>query len=229
MTRENRLSQQSCYKNLSDTCPENNFLVEKTTELDCGIIWNVVPRSTPKIIRKCSRCDRDRFYSSDKFRVNANKKLIDVWLIYKCIHCDATLNLPIIHRTSITKIAENLLNRFESNDTALCWQYAFDSSLFQKGMKLDWDIDFTIQEHILDNRIESEQLAKIQIMIKSQYHLKIPIFALLRVKMQISRTQIEKLQGNKALEIFNLNGDPLVPKTSLGSGCILKLTVPAGV
>ena len=37
MTRENLLSQQPRYKNS---------------------LWHVVPTSTPKIIRKCSRCDR---------------------------------------------------------------------------------------------------------------------------------------------------------------------------
>ncbi|HEV2524222.1 MAG TPA: DUF1062 domain-containing protein [Gammaproteobacteria bacterium] len=220
MTSENLLSQQPRYKNLLDSRPENNFLVEKATELGYGSLWHVVPTSTPKIIRKCSRCDRDRFYSSDKFRVNANKKLIDVWLIYKCVHCDATLNLPIISRTPITKIEEDLLNRLQSNDTALCWQYAFDASLFQ-GMKMDWDIDIVIQTETLDNPIVCEPLDKIQIQVKSQYNLKIPIFSVLRVKMQMSRSQLEKLQCNKALEVFNLKGEPLVLKNSLGSGCLL--------
>ncbi|HXH54559.1 MAG TPA: DUF1062 domain-containing protein [Gammaproteobacteria bacterium] len=221
MIRENLLSPQPRYTNLLGALPENNFLVKKTTELDYGLLWHVVPTSTPRIIRKCSRCDRDRFHSSDKFRVNANKKLIDVWLIYKCVHCDATLNLLIINRRPITKIEADLLNCLQSNDTALCWQYAFSSNLFQKGIKMDWDIDIVVKTEILDNPIVCKALDKIQIQIKSQYNLKIPIFSVLRVKMQMSRAQLEKLQKKQALEIFNLNGEPLVLKNSLGSGCIL--------
>jgi hypothetical protein len=221
MTRENLLSQKLHYKNLLGSLPENNFLVKKTRELGYGTLWHVVPTSTPKIIRKCSRCDCDRFHSSDKFRVNANKKLIDVWLIYKCAHCGATLNLSIINRRSITKIKADLLNRFQSNDTALCWQCAFDSRLFPKGIKMDWDIDIVIKAEILANPIVCKALDKIQIQVKSQYNLKIPIFSVLRAKMQMSRAQLEKLQHNKALEVFNLNGEPLVLKNVLGSGCVL--------
>lgn len=186
-------------------------------------VWHIIPRSTPKIIRKCSRCDRDRFYSSDKFRVNANKKLIDVWLIYKCVHCDTTLNLPIIHRTAITKIAEDLLNRFQNNDQLLCWQYAFDGSLFQKGMKIDWDIDIVIQEQLLANHLAFEASGKAQIQIKSDYHLKIPIFSVLRSKMQMSRSQLEKLQNSQTLQIFNCKMEPIASKDSIGHGCILTI------
>ena len=223
MRREILLSQHSHYTNIQDACPENNFS-EGTKQAVCyEYVWTVLPSTTPKIIRRCPRCDRDRFYSSDKFRINANKKIIDVWLIYKCVNCDFTHNLPIITRKPVSKIDGKLFTRLQENDAALCWQYAFDAGIFQKGMQIDWDIDIAIQERSLQNEVVVDD-CKVQILIQSEFILKIPIFSVLRAKMQLSRNLLEKLQKNEELEVFRQNGDPLNLKAALGQGCILRVS-----
>src|SRR5437016_4799441 len=89
-------------------------------------VFTIVPKSTPQIIRRCARCEANRFASSNKFRINANKKILDVWLIFKCIACDYTLNVSIFSRKSIKSIDRILLERFHKNDSELVLQYAFD-------------------------------------------------------------------------------------------------------
>lgn len=186
-------------------------------------IWRVIPCSTPKIIRKCTRCNENRFCSSDKFRVNANKKIIDAWLIYKCIRCDFTLKLVIITRTAVSKIDRTLLERLHGNDQVLATQYAFETSLL-KEMQLDWEIDFVVEGQSL--RVDSEldlNNDKMYIMIKSEYYLKIPIFSILRKKLECSRNKLQKLEKRDALRVYSLTGGVLDLKNQLGVGCIINM------
>ena len=67
--------------------------------METTITWEVKVNNTPLLIKKCSHCDSDRFYCSDKFRMNAQKKNIDVWLIYRCVKCDNTCNLTLLSRS----------------------------------------------------------------------------------------------------------------------------------
>jgi acetyl esterase/lipase len=61
----------------------------------------VLPVRTPHVIRTCPRCNTRRaFASSDRFRVNASGRRLDVWLIYRCAYCDVTWNLTVVERST---------------------------------------------------------------------------------------------------------------------------------
>lgn len=49
--------------------------------------WVVVPTCLPLVLRRCHVCASEHFRASGKFRVNANHKLIDVWLLALCTAC----------------------------------------------------------------------------------------------------------------------------------------------
>jgi len=190
-------------------------------------IWKVVPSSTPKMIRKCTRCHSNRFSSSDKFRINANKKIIDVWLIYKCTECDFTVNRTIISRKNVSCIDRTLLARLLENDIELARHYAFDTNFLQ-GVKLDWNIDFLFEFdtkcRVLKEEITFKQDAhKTRVLITCEYFLKIPIFSVLRKKMEHSRNQLEKLYEKGDLTLYNLQGDNLDLKTFMGKHCVITL------
>ena len=61
-----------------------------------------------------------------KFRTNAQKKRIDVWLIYRCERCSETWNLPVFERVAIGDIPPDEFNAIAHNDAALANLYAFD-------------------------------------------------------------------------------------------------------
>ena len=71
------------------------------------------------------------FISTRRFRVNANKNKLDVWLIYQCKKCKHTLNIPIYERVSPQKIPKKLYEGFLANDEELALRYAADSALFK--------------------------------------------------------------------------------------------------
>lgn len=86
-----------------------------------------------KVIHKCARCGRKMtFISTRRFRVNANKNKLDVWLIYQCKKCKHTLNIPIYERTVPQKIPGELYELFLANDEELAVRYALDAALFKR-------------------------------------------------------------------------------------------------
>lgn len=86
-----------------------------------------------QVIHKCARCGRKMtFISTRRFRVNANKNRLDVWLIYQCKKCKHTLNIPIYERTAPQKIPGELYEGFLANDGELAVRYASDAALFKR-------------------------------------------------------------------------------------------------
>ena len=63
---------------------------------------------------------------SGKVRLNAHRKLIDTWLIYRCTACDNTWNRPILERRSVREIDPALLQALQSNDGDWVRALAFD-------------------------------------------------------------------------------------------------------
>ena len=73
-----------------------------------------------------------------KFRTNAQKKRIDVWLIYRCSACDEVWNLPIFERVATGDIAPDAFDAIARNDPALALRHAFDHArLARHGVTLE--------------------------------------------------------------------------------------------
>ncbi|MEM1045238.1 MAG: DUF1062 domain-containing protein [Pseudomonadota bacterium] len=78
--------------------------------------WTLKPGAAPGILRRCPRCDQSRrFETTDRFRVNAQKKRIDAWLIYRCSTCGATWNRPVFRRREVTSVAPADLRDMQEN------------------------------------------------------------------------------------------------------------------
>ncbi len=92
-----------------------------------------------RVVHKCGHCGKKMtFISTRRFRVNANKNKLDVWLIYQCKKCKHTLNIPIYERVSPQKIPKELYEGFLANDEELALRYAADPALFKsKNFVLD--------------------------------------------------------------------------------------------
>ena len=86
------------------------------------------------VVRYCKKCQtKTEFTSSGLFRVNANRKNLDVWLIYKCIKCNTTWNLTILSRITTGSIPQDLLDGFHENDIELAKHYASDVTLIKRN------------------------------------------------------------------------------------------------
>ncbi|MEM9190317.1 MAG: DUF1062 domain-containing protein [Myxococcota bacterium] len=89
-------------------------------------VWMVRAMRSPRPRRWCRRCDDNQpFESTDKFRVNANGKKIDVWLIFACQGCGARWNHRLVQRRTVPQIGEDRYRRYLDNDVALARAEAF--------------------------------------------------------------------------------------------------------
>ncbi|MFE4974325.1 DUF1062 domain-containing protein [Kitasatospora sp. NPDC056651] len=102
--------------------------------------WVVMPTCLPLVRRRCHTCASERFRASGKFRVNANHKLIDVWLLVLCTGCGRTAKLTVLERARVRSVRPDLLDRLHANDPGLTAELLRDPAVLRRGrVALDWD------------------------------------------------------------------------------------------
>ncbi len=95
---------------------------------------NQVDFDTIKIYHRCGGCGKKQeFINSGKFRVNANGKSVDVWLIYRCAKCKHSWNLTIYERRKPTKISGDEYQKFLDNDMDLAREYGNNIGFLKKN------------------------------------------------------------------------------------------------
>ncbi|BEL06504.1 DUF1062 domain-containing protein [Actinoplanes sichuanensis] len=105
-----------------------------------SLTWAVVPTDMPLVLRRCHSCASRLFRPSGKFRVNANHKLLDVWLLILCTGCGDTAKLTVLERMTVRSIAPELLDRLHDNDLALTAELLQDPVVRHRNrIALDWD------------------------------------------------------------------------------------------
>ena len=160
----------------------------------------------PLLIKKCSHCDSDRFYCSDKFRMNAQKKNIDVWLIYRCVKCDNTCNLTLLSRSKPDLIDKTLFHSFSMNDKDTAWKYAFSTEMERKNnLRLDYG---SVEYEIIPNTSLEDLLnlsnEVIKIHIKCEFEFDLKLSSLIKRCFSLSANQVKRMfaaVGNHVVEL----------------------------
>jgi len=156
-------------------------------------LWLIVPDQLPTVIRRCSKCKgKTEFQNSGKFRVNANGKLLDVWLIYRCSHCDTSWNMTIIKRANPENIDKEEYKGFLSNSPQLAASYGSNRELFIKN-KAEI-VEVKSGYHILKTPVitPGNKEYSLEIQIKNPSALKLRADVLLAGELEVSRSQIKK-------------------------------------
>lgn len=155
--------------------------------------WLIVPDQLPTVIRRCPKCKgKTEFQNSGKFRVNANGKLLDVWLIYRCNHCDTSWNMTIIERANPENIDKEEYKGFLSNSPQLAASYGSNRELFIKN-KAEI-LEGKSWYHILKTPTitPGNKEYSLEIQIKNPSALKLRADVLLAGELEVSRSQIKK-------------------------------------
>jgi hypothetical protein len=102
--------------------------------------WVVIPTCLPLVHRRCHTCASERFQASGKFRVNANHKIIDAWLLALCTACGETAKLTVLERVNVRSVRPELLERLHDNDPDLTAELLQDPLVQRRNrIALDWD------------------------------------------------------------------------------------------
>jgi hypothetical protein len=105
--------------------------------------WQVRRTRLPSVRRRCLSCGSDTHEASGNFRVNANHKLLDVWLLLQCSRCDRTAKATVVERSA--SIDHSRLRRFEKNDSDLIAEVLLDPAVARRNrFTLDWEDSWEI-------------------------------------------------------------------------------------
>lgn len=156
--------------------------------------WELVPENLPIVKRNCPKCNEKAHYiNSEKFRVNANKNNIDIWLIYQCKKCKSTWNMTIYERIKPYEINKYEYERFLSNDKELAREYAFNLSIYNKN-KAE-----VILEHVnyklIQEKLEAYHINENELVIEivCKYPIELRVDKLLSDKLGLSRSKIKNM------------------------------------
>jgi hypothetical protein len=180
------------------------------------LVWRVAATEGPLVVKDCAKCSgRSRFVCSEKFRVNAQQRSLDVWLIYRCTACDGTWNCRLVRRAAPTAIAPDLYAKFLSNDRDAARCYAFDLALLKRnGVKA---------EHRGEVVLEGPELAPdafasgtARVLVRCELAGRWRLDRLLAPKLGISRSRLERLGDEGGIELdppVKRLGAPLAART----------------
>jgi hypothetical protein len=98
-----------------------------------------MPTCLPLVLRRCHTCASESFRASGKFRVNANHKLIDAWLLVLCTSCGDTAKLTVLERVNVRSVRPEMLDRLHDNDLGLTAELLQDPVVQRRNrIALDW-------------------------------------------------------------------------------------------
>lgn len=165
------------------------------------IRWTIAPRIAPRPLINCNRCGGIRPYQcSGKFRVNANGKRIDAWLIYRCIDCDNAWNRAILERRNRRDIEPAQLVALESNDPALASHHAFDAAaLRSRTGRIEEFPDVTVRKQLLAGGAECASALWLELRLDAATPLRLD--RLLAGELGISRSKLRSLEELRRLTI----------------------------
>ena len=138
------------------------------------------------------------FACSMKFRTNAQKKRIDVWLIYRCSACDETWNLPIHERVAINHIPRDEFQAIACNHPDLALRHAFDRGrLARHGMVVEDPTAIAVRKSQRNACDGDPSAVEIALMLTSPSSIRLD--RLLATELGITRSQLQVLRARGAL------------------------------
>ncbi|NSF25883.1 DUF1062 domain-containing protein [Blautia wexlerae] len=152
------------------------------------IVWEIQYLSLLPVLRYCKKCGKkSTFTCSGQFRINAQRRCLDIWLIYKCSSCDTTWNATIYSRVSPQSLPMGLLDNFYKNDEELVEQYAMNVD-FLRGNGAEVG---TPLFNVVGNSFSLNETVELE--IKSQYSCSIKVSSIIREKLHLSQKEYLRL------------------------------------
>ncbi|MEU7841982.1 DUF1062 domain-containing protein [Micromonospora sp. NPDC049114] len=163
-----------------------------------------MPTCLPIIRRRCHVCASPYLRPSGKFRVNANNKLIDIWLLALCVGCGDTVKLTVLERTTVRTIRPELLDRLHDNDSRLIAELLQEPGVQRRNrFVLDWDGRWRLDTN------GSAHLDREMVDVAVRFGARIPVrpARLIAEGFGLSRAEVDRLsEEGKIVSAVRLSG-----------------------
>lgn len=194
-------SKSAMHRSENNSDPENSKQTMMTCQCSCGMDeklaeYEIIPIETYKILRNCSGCGSKTVYrSTNKVRVNANGKQIDVWLIYQCTKCKHPYNLPILSRIHKNRLNKAEYEAFLRNDQEIVYKYGLNRVLFQRNnVSIFEEPAYVLRGTGKDTEVNT-------IKFRNPYNLRIRYDKLIAECLKISRSEAKRALENGVISI----------------------------
>ncbi|MEW1586798.1 DUF1062 domain-containing protein [Micromonospora vinacea] len=164
-----------------------------------------MPTCLPTINRRCHACASRRLRANGKFRVNANHKLLDVWLLALCTSCGETAKLTVLERMTVRSISPELLDRLHANDSGLAAGLLQDPAVQHRNrFALDWTDAWRLEtggsEHL--------DLDVIDVAVRNAARIPVRPVRLIADGCGLSRGEVDRLiTEGKVVSAIRLTGE----------------------
>jgi hypothetical protein len=156
--------------------------------IDRKALWVVTELGLPTIVKACVSCRSTRHHPTGKIRVNANHKLLDVWLLIGCAECGRTSKIPVHERINVRALENERLVMFENNDPAMVRQLTMDATLARRAAyQLDWTGTWQLDTDIPFYDLQRGDAAPLEVIIRFELPAPVRVEKLLTIGFGLSR------------------------------------------
>lgn len=162
---------------------------------DRKALWAVRESGLPTVVKPCVDCSGARHRPSGKFRVNANGKLLDVWLLLHCISCGRTSKVPVHERVRVHSLERARRMAYEINDPVVVRELTMSASLARKnGYRLDWTGTWELET---DTPFYSPaDPAALRVLISFELPAPVRVERLLMLGLCLSRAEVRRMMAD---------------------------------
>lgn len=165
-------------------------------------LWVVRELGLPAIVKACVSCRSARHHPTGKFRVNANGKLLDVWMLICCELCGRTSKIPVHQRINVQALGSERLLMFQDNDPAMVRDLAMDGALAGKtAYELDWSGTWELETGMPSCDLEREDPAPLMVIIRFELPAPIRVEKLLTAGFGLSRPAVRGMVGSRRIRL----------------------------
>ncbi|MFC5286283.1 DUF1062 domain-containing protein [Actinokineospora guangxiensis] len=155
--------------------------------------WAVLPTRLPLVRRRCAVCACERFQASGKFRVNANHKLLDAWLLVLCTGCGETAKLAVLERVHVRSVRPDLLERLRDNDFDLVADLLQRSAVHHRNrVTLDWTDAWRLDTGGTDH-LDGDVVEVMDVSVRFAARIPVRPVSLIAEGCRLTRGEVERL------------------------------------
>lgn len=160
-------------------------------DIDRKALWVVRELGLPAVVTSCVSCRSTRHRPTGKFRVNANGKLLDVWMLVCCELCDRTSKIPVHERIHVRALDHERLLMFENNDPAMVRLQTMDAALAgRNGYRLDWSGTWELETDLPFYELAREDSAPLAVVVRFELPAPVRVEKLLMAGFGLSRSAV---------------------------------------
>ena len=163
--------------------------------------WVIRELGLPAIVKACVSCRFTRHHATGKFRVNANGKVIDVWMLIRCEQCGRTAKIPVHERVYVQALERDRLLMLEGNDRSMVRDLAMDRSLAaQAAYRFDWTGTWKLEAGMPSERGREDQ-GPLEVIVRFRLPAPIRVEKLLMTGFGLSRSVVRDMVASGRIRL----------------------------